>query len=275
MKRLLLLIALICIFGGSVFAQHFEKYYKFDLDSLESYYCYHKTGLKVVDENGNEIRRTEPLYIDVAYKTGAEQVAVCISLYSFGKDEKNYWGKVWVCLDINLCPVFFFPSKTERVTTFADGLFLYSDMPSHYSSYGLINKHGEVVFESSYQRIVLGKNHLIGLKDVTGINDNSGIKKWDVVFKALSSDTVFEIRLQTPEGYSWGLFYEDDYEDPDEIEWLNNQIKDDSFQRGLNHIIHSRKNEAIECFRDALESSDSKIVKCANYNISALESFLL
>ncbi|MBR5956150.1 MAG: hypothetical protein IK022_06375 [Bacteroidales bacterium] len=268
MKRTIVILALILINTG-VYAQHFQGYERRDEHIFRDY----ALGLKVDDETGMEIRRTEPLYSKVFYSEEYECAAVCLPLNSLEQGEKSRaeHGRIWICLDYNLAPMFVFPSNTHHLYKIIDGMFIYKDKPEHYSTVGLVDKDGRVVFEAPYERVFLEHDQYVGVKDLTEDNDYSGIRSWAVEFKKKSLDVVKVIRLKTPERESVGLWFEEKNEE--DKEWLEQRLKDDSFQRGLNFVVHSRMDEATECFIECLQMDDSSLVRCVEYNLEALKKY--
>lgn len=251
-------------------AQHFEHYVSHVLCEEERLFRFFKIGLIVLDDNGRELRRTELLYDRVKYCDGFDRAVVSLPLISLESDHimRPEKGHVLICLDFNLEPVFVFPDNADHVYKIVDGMFLYKDKIEHSSTVGLVDKDGKVIFKAPYERIYLENDMCIGVKDVT--DDNySGIKSWVIEFKRKNSEALHVIRLLTPENTSRGLWYEaKDKEDEDEFETI---LKENPFQRGLNHAVHLRINDAVECFKEALNNADLLIVRCATYNIEMLE----
>ena len=76
----------------------------------------------------------------------------------------------------------------------------------------------------------------------------------------------------TPECDSFGLTFDEDSsrDEDEETIWFEELLKKDAFQRGLNYVVHARKEEALKCFQEALNSNDPRIIECAKHNIDAL-----
>lgn len=275
MRKISTLIVLSLLFSNAASAQFFESYLKPHLDSMERAYYNYKVGLKVLDDERNEIGRTEPIFSKAVFASGFPQAAVGIPLLSLENNEVNQWRQVWICLDYNLKPVFLFPLNTERVIKIIDGLFLYTDRPAtHAYTFGLVDNKGTVLFEAPYDRIYVEKGRYVGVKNVTEKSDEPGILTWSIEIRMASMDSMSVIKLQTPEDDSCGLWGDD----PDELEEdrvaFERILRESSFERGLNHVVHNRFVEAVVCFKEALNSGNPKTVRCAKSNIEALEVHL-
>lgn len=270
MTRVIISLLLFFINLVGLQAQSFKVYVSHGLSKDEPSFRYYKTGLIVLDSIGRELRRTELLYDRIAYCDGFDRAAVHLPLISLEYGQKMGFerGQVWICLDYNLKPVFIFPKNTYHIKII-DEMFLYKDMPGHYSTVGLVDKDGRVIFEAPYERIYLENNMCVGVKDVTE-DKESEYKSWIVEFKRKSLEILHVIDLITPKDSSAGLWFE--AEDEDEESIFEAILKEDPFQRGLNHAVHFRIDKALESFREALSNEDSIIVRCAEYNIEVLES---
>lgn len=271
MTRILLLLLLCVINLVGLQAQSFKVYVSHELGKEDSAFRFYKRGLIVLDDSGKELRRTEPLYDMVAYCDGFDRAAVSLPLISLEYGQKMGFerGQVWICLDYNLKPVFIFPKNTDHGVKIIDEMFLYKDKPGHYSTVGLVDKDGRVIFEAPYKRIYLENNMCVGVKDVTE-DKESEYKSWIVEFKRKSVEVLHVIDLITPKDSSVGLWFEAEDEDQESV--FEAILKEEPFQRGLNHAVHFRIDKALESFRESLNSKDVIITKCAEYNIEALES---
>ena len=271
MKRIVLLLVLIINVVGAQ-AQHFKHYLRVVLGKEEKTFRYYKTGLLVLDDNGNELRWTELLYEKIAYSDGFAHAAVELPLISLenGREMGTETGLVWICLNYELEPVFIFPQNTQHVEI-VEGMFLYEDKPGHYSTVGLIDKDGKIIFEAPYSRIYFEEKMYVGVKDITGYH-NTENTVWKVDYRIKDSDESFEINLETPDYLSsTGLRFV--VEEPGDELLFKEILAGSPFQRGLYHVVHFKIDEAIKCFREALNDEDPRIVKCAKYNIKALRSF--
>lgn len=271
MTRIILLLLLCVINLVGLHAQSFKAYVSHGLGKEDSAFRFFKRGLIVLDDSGKELRRTELLYDMVVYCDGFDRAAVNLPLISleYGRKMGFERGQVWICLDYNLKPVFIFPENTDHGVKIIDEMFLYKDKPGHYSTVGLVDKDGNVIFEAPYKRIYLENDKCIGVKDITEDN-NVRIQNWMIEIKSRSSKILHVIELKTPRDSSAGLWFE--AEDEDQALVFKAILKEDPFQRGLNHVVHIRIDEALKCFREALGNDDTEIVKCSEYNIKALES---
>ena len=275
MRRLIVLALLITISGTETNAQHFKGYHPTPGKEQKLFRPNGSWGIIVLDDSGNELRRTEPIYWGIFYSEGFDRAAVGIPLVSFepGRGAKYPNGFVWVCLDIELRPLFVFPSNTHHIYRIFNGMFLYKDKMEHSSTVGLVDGNGNVIFKAPYDRIYIEKDQYVGVKNITEQNDNTGYETWAIEFKTASSDNVYIYKLITPERESLGLHFEDQwsyYQDEEDFAFFEELLKSNAFHRGLNHFIHYRKNEALECFREALNSNDQKIVFCAKKNIETI-----
>lgn len=274
MKKIIILFLLTCLWGKVAFAQHFEYYVKHNLDSTEKAYKYYKTGLKVLDKDGKEIRQSEPIYSKVVFADGFDRAAASIPIISIEKTGMDYWRQVWICLDYDLKPVFVFPSHTVRVIKIVDGMFLYTDgYATHPYTFGLVDHTGEVIFEAPYDRIYLEDGYYVGVKNLTEPSACSDILTWAVEIRKASSDSVFVIHLQTPKNDSCGLWGDNPDDLDEDRRSFESILRESPFQRGLNHVVHLRIKEASECFKDALNNKNPQIVLCAHNNIDALKLY--
>ena len=273
MRKTLILVFFAILLGVNTKAQRFEEYLCFNHEK-EDVFRFFQRGVKVIDEEGKELRRSEPVFCNIFFSEGFDRVAVSVPIISLEHDEKEGFerGRVWLCLDYDLRPVFIFPSNTYHVTKIVDGMFLYEDKPGHYSTVGLVDRDGKVIFEAPYEMIYLEKDLCIGVKNITEGNDYSGFQTWVAEFRKRASDALLVIKLKTPKDESVGLWFE--VKDEEDTEWFEQRLKEDAFHRGLNHVVHSRMKEAAECFKECLNSKNPEIVSCAKYNIEALSWYI-
>ena len=273
MRPIFILAFFLLISGVNANAQRFEKYHHIPGETQRSFRYYSSWGLKVLDDTGKVIRRTEPIYRWVSYAEGINLAAVGLPLISLeqGEDVGFERGYLWICLDYDLKPVFVFPANTHHIYKIVNGMFLYKDKMEHSSTVGLVDKDGTVIFMAPYDKIYIEDSIYVGVKKLTEQNDYSGFESWAVEFRGAST-SHYSYVLKTPERESMGLLYDksDAGEDEVDAELFKGLLVVDAFQRGLNHIVHARKSEALECFIEALNSNDPKIAICAKHNIDAL-----
>ena len=276
MKRICCTIALILISVYVTNAQRFESYLKHWPDSVERLYRNYMMGLKVVDEAGQEIRRSEPIFRSCCFKDGFDRAAVCIPLNAMDYGQKGGYegGRVWVCVDYDLSPVFMFPKNTYSVFEIVNGMFLYRDKPPHYGSVGLVSRDGDVIFAAPYESIYFEDDWIIGVKELTDLNVTPGIKEWLIEFIKESSDSSITLRLKTPQDDSEGLWGETKAFFEEEKKCFGQLMNDNPFQRGLNHVVHCRIEEARVCFQDSRCSANAEIALCAEYNLKELEHWI-
>lgn len=283
MRRFFILASCMIISGIEVNAQRFEGYHYLPRETQHSFRYYNSWGLKVLDDTGEELRRTEPIYRWVSYADGFNRAAVGFPLISLEQGEEVGFerGYVWVCLDYNLKPVFTFPPNTHHIYRIINGMFLYKDKMEHSSTVGLVDRDGTVIFMAPYDKIRIEDDLYVGVKNLTEQNDYSGYEVWAVEFRNASTNFISIYKLNVPEHNSLGLRYDldddlnDDWDAEEDSKWFEELLEKDTFQRGLNHFVHARKKEALECFKEALNSKDSKVVACAKHNIDTIEGFNL
>lgn len=275
-QRIYCSIALILISVYVTNAQRFDSYLKHWPDSVERLYRNYMMGLKVVDEDGQEIRRSEPIFRSCCFEDGFDRAAVCIPLnvMDYGQNGGYEGGRVWVCVGYDLRPVFMFPKNTYSVFKIVNGMFLYRDKPPHYGSVGLVSRDGDVIFAAPYESIYFEDDWIIGVKELTVLNVTPEIKEWSVEFIKESSDSSITLRLKTPQEDSAGLWGEAKALFEEEKKCFEQLMNDDPFQRGLNHVVHCRIKEARVCFQDSRCSTNAEIALCAEYNLKELERWL-
>lgn len=268
------LLVMLTIFGAEANAQHFDRYHRIPGEGQRAFRYYSSYGLKVLDDAGKELRRTEPIYRWVMYSDDFGLAAVGFPLISLEQGEEVGFerGYVWVCLDYDLKPVFVFPSNTDHIYRIVNGLFFYKDKMEHSSTVGLVDKDGTVIFMAPYDRIHIENDLYVGVKNFTGNSDYSGFEMWAVEYKEVSTNHYSLYKLMTPECDSFGLTFDEDSsrDEDEETIWFEELLKKDAFQRGLNYVVHARKEEALKCFQEALNSNDPRIIECAKHNIDAL-----
>ncbi len=271
MKRILLILLFLFVNLAGIRAQSFKAYVSHGLGKEDSAFRYYKRGLIVFDDEGRELRRTELLYDMAAFCDGFDRAAVCLPLISLERGEEMGFerGLVWICLNYDLEPVFIFPPNTQHVKI-VDGVFLYKDSPGHYSTVGLIDKNGKVIFEAPYERIYFEKDVFVGVKDVTKSTDLKHLT-WAVGFRKKDLGETLELLLETPD-YASSIAIKFEAEETDDEIWFNELLAENPFQRGLYNVVHLRIDEALDCFKEALNNGDPIIERCAEHNIEVLES---
>ena len=273
MKRIFSSVALIVICVYAANAQRFDSYLKHWPDSVERLYRNYMLGLKVVDDNGQEIRRSEPIFRSCCFKEGFDRAAVCIPLNAMDYGEKGGYegGRVWVCVGYDLKPEFVFPKNTYSVFQIENGMFLYRDMPPHYGTVGLVNRDGDVIFAAPYESIYFEDGWIIGVKELANSNVTPGIREWSVEFLKESLDSSFTLILKTPQEESEGLWGETKALGEEDKKSFEQLMNENPFQRGLNHVVHRRIGEAEACFKDSQYSVNAEIALCAGLNLKELE----
>ena len=248
-------------------AQSYEGYVKKHMDQEDHSFRDYKLGVIVKNENGEELRRSEPIFKKICYEPGFAFAAVSIPFTSkeLGENYACENGVVWTGLNEDLTPVFFFPDDVKDVLIYKN-MFLYTNVVSpssgHWYYYGLIDTDGNVVFKAPYTRIYIENGRCVGVREKTDKDSSPDECLWSVEYKKPASGFSARLLIKTPsDAMSYGLYCEEcaDY------------LKEDIFNMALHNLVMIDFEEAKKCFKEALKSDDPSVVSCAKYNLDALE----
>lgn len=268
----LITLLLACSIMPGAYGQHYARYVA-HLSEEEQIFRNYKFGIKVLDDNGQEIRRTEPLFSDVREEEGFPLVAAGIPFMALEKEMKQAYGyeKCWVCLDEKLIPVFFFPTWTLDVVI-KEGYFYYTNMASPFSGhwywFGLINKEGAIIFSPPYSKILIVDSYCSGVRfkntDEYLNAEDKASNDYILEVKTSEGDLLEQIELSLPDNVPcYGLFSPEFPDESEKDSKPGQPHQEFDFNMGLYMTSRLRLFEAKKFFAKSMEGDDPLISESA------------